>query len=69
MPPHSPNPIDGNVKKNVLGASSAEIVLEVAPGVEVGAMITTASVENLGLQEGKEAYAVAKASKFMVAID
>jgi molybdopterin-binding protein len=63
------NILKGKVKKVVLGAVNAEVVLEIAPGVEVVAMITKASAESLGLQEGKEAYAVVKASNVMVAID
>ena len=63
------NILKGKVKKVVLGAVNAEVVLEIAPGIEVVAMITKASAESLGLQEGKEAYAVVKASNVMVAID
>jgi len=53
----------------VLGAVNAEVAREIAPGVEVVAMITKASAEGLGLQEGKPAYAVVKASNVMVTID
>ncbi len=63
------NILKGKIKKVVLGAVNAEVVLEIAPGVEVVAMITKASAEGLGLKEGKEAYAVVKASNVMVAID
>jgi molybdopterin-binding protein len=42
---------------------------QLPPGVEAAAMIAQASAESLGLQEGKEAYAVVKASNVMVAID
>jgi len=63
------NILKGKVKKVVLGAVNAEVVLEIAPGVEVVAMITKASAESLSLQEGKEAYAVVKASNVMVAVD
>jgi molybdopterin-binding protein len=61
--------VHGRDKKVVLGAVNAEIAIEVSPGVEVVAMITRASAEGLGLKEGKEAYAVVKASNGMVAID
>lgn len=61
--------VHGRDKKVVLGAVNAEITIEVSPGVEVVAMITRASAKGLGLKEGKEAYAVVKASNGMVAID
>lgn len=51
------------------GAVNAEVTLEVAPGVELAAIITLASAESLGLEEGKDAYAVVKASSVMVAVD
>ncbi|WP_255548762.1 MULTISPECIES: TOBE domain-containing protein [Thermoleptolyngbya] len=48
---------------------TAEVVIEVAPGLEVSAVITKSSAENLGLKVGDEAYAVVKASDVMVAVD
>jgi molybdopterin-binding protein len=38
-------------------------------GAQVISIITNSSVENLGLEEGKEAFAVIKASNVMVAVD
>jgi molybdopterin-binding protein len=63
------NALKGTVKTVEMGAVNAEITLEVAPGVSITAMITKASAEKLGLEVGKEAYAVVKASDVMVAID
>jgi molybdopterin-binding protein len=40
-----------------------------AGGVEVVSIITKASAEGLGLAEGKEVYAVIKASNVMIALD
>lgn len=51
------------------GAVNAEVVIEIAPGVQVVSIITMSSVESLGLAEGKEAYAVIKASSVMIAVD
>jgi len=48
---------------------NVEVVIEVAPGVQVVSIITKSSAENLGLSVGKEAYAVVKASSVMVAVD
>ncbi len=63
------NALKGTVKKVVMGAVSAEITLEVAPGVEVVSVITKSSADSLGLAEGKEAYAVVKATDVIVATD
>jgi molybdopterin-binding protein len=60
------NQLKGTVKKITEGAVNSEVVLEIAPGVEVTAVITKASVSSLGLEEGGTAYAVIKASNVMV---
>jgi len=56
----------GTVKKITEGAVNSEVVLEVAPGVELTAVITKASVESLALKVGTRAVAVIKASNVMV---
>jgi molybdopterin-binding protein len=38
-------------------------------GEEITSIITNSSVDRLGLQEGKEAFAVIKASSVMIAVD
>lgn len=63
------NSFKGTVKKLVVGEVTAEVILEVAPGVEMVSVITKSSVEQLGLAEGKEAYAVVKSTDVMLAID
>ncbi|PPS44869.1 molybdopterin-binding protein [Chroococcidiopsis sp. TS-821] len=63
------NTLKATVKKIVPGVVNTEVTLEIAPGVEVVAVITKSSAENLGLAEGKEAYAVVKSSDVMVAVD
>ncbi|MFM7424139.1 MAG: molybdopterin-binding protein [Elainella sp.] len=63
------NSLKGTVKSVVTGAVNDEVVVEVAPGVEVTAIITKASVESLGLVAGKEVYAVIKSSDVMIAVD
>lgn len=63
------NTIKGTVKQLVPGAVNAEVTLEIAPAVEVTAIITKSSAESLNLSEGSEAYAVIKASDVMLAID
>ena len=63
------NTIKGTVRNVVLGPVSAEVTLRVAPGIDVVAVISTASAKTLKLKKGKKAYAVIKASSVMVAID
>jgi molybdopterin-binding protein len=63
------NTMKGTVKSLVSGMVTAEVVIEVAPGLEVAAVITQSSAENLGLKVGDEAYAVVQASDVMVAMD
>jgi molybdopterin-binding protein len=59
----------GKVKAVTPGAVNVEIVIEIAPGVEVVSIITKTSAESLDLAVGKEAYAVVKASNVMIAVD
>jgi molybdate transport system regulatory protein len=60
------NQLKGTVKRITEGAVNSEVVIEVAPGIELTAVVTKASVANLGLKEGASAYAVIKASNVMV---
>ena len=55
--------------KVVRGAVNAEVTLQLSNGVQIVAIITNASANSLGLQEGKEAYAVIKASNVLIAVD
>jgi molybdopterin-binding protein len=61
--------IKGTVKSVTAGAVNNEIVVEIAPGIEVVSIITTGSSNRLGLEPGKEVYVVVKASNVMIAID
>jgi molybdopterin-binding protein len=63
------NVIKGRVVAIKPGAVNAEVVIEIAPGVQVVSIITMSSVESLSLAVGKEAYAVVKASSVMIAVD
>lgn len=63
------NSLKGTVKKIIVGAVNTEVVIEVAPGVEMVSIISKESAESLGLSEGKEAYVVVKASNVMIAAD
>ncbi|MCG5059229.1 MAG: TOBE domain-containing protein [Limnoraphis sp. WC205] len=63
------NSLKGTVKAVHEGAVNTEVVIEVAPGVEVVSIISKASAEALEIAEGKEAYAVIKASNVILAVD
>ena len=63
------NVLKGKVKKIVPGAVNSEITLELAGGAEIVSIITKASVDSLKLAEGKDVYAVVKASNVMIATD
>lgn len=63
------NTLKGKVKSVSPGAVNTEIVVEIAPGVEITSVITKASSESLGVAEGKEVYTVIKSSDVMIAVD
>ncbi len=63
------NILNGKVVKVVRGAVNSEVTIELPGGSRIVSIITNSSVENLGLSEGKEAYAIIKASSVMVGVD
>lgn len=63
------NVIKGKVKKVTPGAVNTEVLLETAGGTEVVSIITKESADKLKLAEGKDVYAVIKASNVMIAVD
>jgi len=63
------NQLKGKIKKITKGAVNSEVMLELADGLEIISIITNSSVNNLGLKEEKEAYAIIKASNVMIAVD
>jgi molybdopterin-binding protein len=63
------NVLNGTVKSIDIGAVNTEVIIEIAPGIEVVSIITKKSFEKLELAVGREAYAVVKASNVMVAVD
>ncbi len=63
------NTLKGKIVKVTKGAVNVEVVLELPGGDQITSIITIESAENLGLKEGKEAYAIIKASNVMMAVD
>lgn len=65
----SRNVLRGRVKRVISGAVNSEITLEILHPVELISIITKSSVEELGLVEGAEAYAVIKSSDVVIAME
>jgi molybdopterin-binding protein len=63
------NILKGKVVKILRGAVNSEVVIELPGGTQLVSIITNSSVDSLGLKEGKEAYAIIKASNVMVGVD
>jgi len=63
------NSLRGAVKQVIPGAVNTEVIVELANGLEVVAIITKESAERLNLAQGKKVYAVIKASDVMIATD
>lgn len=63
------NLLKGKVKKVIPGVVNDEVIIVLPGGTEIVSIITRESAEALDLKEGKEVYAVIKASSVMVAVD
>jgi molybdopterin-binding protein len=63
------NILKGKIFKIVRGAVNSEVTIQLPGGEHVVSIITNGSVKSLGLKEGKEAYAVIKASSVMIAVE
>lgn len=61
------NRLSGRVVELVRGDVMTKLVVEIAPGMRLGAVITTDSVDRLGLVIGASATAVIKATDVMLA--
>jgi len=63
------NILAATVKRVTPGAVDTEVVVELAPGIEIVSIITKISAETLGLKPGVKAYAIVKASNVMIGVD
>ncbi|MDR3640982.1 MAG: TOBE domain-containing protein [Humidesulfovibrio sp.] len=63
------NLIPGKIKEITMGPVNAEVIVEVAPGIEVVAVITAHSVQSMGLKKGSVVKAMVKASNVMLVTD
>jgi molybdate transport system regulatory protein len=60
------NVLAGQVKQVTKGAVNSEVTLTLQGGENIVSIITNSSVDSLGLQDGKSAYAIIKASDVMI---
>lgn len=63
------NTLWGKVKQVLVGDINAEVIVEVAPGVEIVAVITKSSVQRFAVCPYKEVCVVIKSSDVMIAVD
>jgi molybdopterin-binding protein len=63
------NHVSGTVKNIVKGPVSTEVTVSIASGIDMVAVISTASVDNLRLAAGTPAHVLIKASSVLVGID
>jgi molybdate transport system regulatory protein len=63
------NTFPGKVTAVKVGPVSAEVTVNIAPGIDVVSVISASSAQSLGLAVGKPAYAVIKASSVMIGVD
>ena len=62
------NQLTGTVKALTPGAVNAEVVVALASGTDITAIVTNGSVQNLGLAVGKAVTAAFKASSVIVGV-
>ncbi len=63
------NVLKGKVKKVSHGAVNSEVIVGLPHGYEIVSIITKVAAENLGLNEGKEVYAIIDATNVILATD
>ena len=63
------NVLPGKIVNIVQGPVTTQVTLEIAPGVQLVATITSDSARSLKLAEGGQAYGVIKASSVMIGTD
>ena len=61
------NQLKGVVKSVTEGAVNGTPSIEIADGKQISATISMSSIKELGLAEGKEAYAIIKSTEVMIA--
>jgi molybdopterin-binding protein len=60
------NTLPGRIVELAAGDVMCKLVIEIAPGIRIGSVITRDSVERLGLEVGSKAVAIVKATEVIV---
>ncbi|MCQ4635745.1 TOBE domain-containing protein [Anaerovorax odorimutans] len=63
------NQLKGKVVEIKKGAVNGIVILDIGGGNKISSTISMSAIEELGLEVGKEAYAVIKATSVMVGVD
>jgi molybdopterin-binding protein len=63
------NVLKGKVKNVQHGAVNSEIIVQLPGGIEIVSIITKTAAQNLQLTEGKDVYAIVKASNVILGTD
>ncbi|MDR2100609.1 MAG: TOBE domain-containing protein [Campylobacteraceae bacterium] len=63
------NQFKGKVISITKGVINGIVVIDIGGGNKITSTISLQSIEELGLREGKEAYAIIKATSVMVGVD
>ena len=63
------NVLKGKVKSLQHGAVNSEVIVQLPGGIEIVSIITKTAAQNLQLKEGKEVYAIVKASNVILGTD
>lgn len=63
------NLLKGKVKSLQHGAVNSEVIVQLSGGSEIVSVITKTAAQNLQLKEGKEVYAIIKATNVILGTD
>jgi molybdopterin-binding protein len=63
------NVLKGKVKSIKQGAVNSEVVVQLSGSLEIVSVVTKTSIDNLGLKEGKDVYAIVKATNVILGTD
>jgi len=63
------NVLKGKVGSIQHGAVNSEVIVQLSGGIEIVSIITKAASQNLGLKEGKDVYAIIKATNVILGTD
>lgn len=63
------NVFKGKVKSIHDGAVNSEVIVQLPAGIEIVSIITKTAAQKLALREGKEVYAIIKATNVILGLD